>query len=216
MATAIIGEKKKNKAFIENVYDVVKESKVINNKEDVIKSFWDMFVIDALIGNTDRHLSNWGFLVKGDRVIFAPIYDCGSSLGATISDKDMMSILNDPSEFKNTEFNLISAYLMNGKRIFYHEIFKNPPEDLKEAIKRMVPKINISEINDIISSVEIMSNVRKEYLLKAVSMRYKEILEPSFKRTSDKNISQLEKLKSLEATVEKDVGNKSLEKDVER
>ena len=26
--------------------------------------FWDMFIIDALIGNHDRHNGNWGFLLN--------------------------------------------------------------------------------------------------------------------------------------------------------
>ncbi len=26
------------------------------------KRFWDMFIVDALIGNWDRHNGNWGFL----------------------------------------------------------------------------------------------------------------------------------------------------------
>ena len=28
------------------------------------EKFWDMFVIDSLIGNTDRHNGNWGFLLN--------------------------------------------------------------------------------------------------------------------------------------------------------
>ena len=32
--------------------------------EKLEKHFWDMFVIDALICNTDRHEGNWGVLIK--------------------------------------------------------------------------------------------------------------------------------------------------------
>ena len=41
-----------------------------------------MFVKYALIGNTDRHNGNWGFLLdlESGKVKFAPIYDCGSCL----------------------------------------------------------------------------------------------------------------------------------------
>ena len=46
------------------------------------KSFGILFIIDSLIGNTDRHNGNWGFLVnkKTGQVTFSPIYDCGSCL----------------------------------------------------------------------------------------------------------------------------------------
>ena len=32
------------------------------NRDSLLERFWDMFVVDALIGNWDRHNGNWGFL----------------------------------------------------------------------------------------------------------------------------------------------------------
>lgn len=48
----------------------------------VTERFWDMFIVDALIGNWDRHNGNWGFLydARTDQMTLAPVYDCGSSL----------------------------------------------------------------------------------------------------------------------------------------
>ena len=44
--------------------------------------FWDMFIVDCLIGNTDRHNGNFGFIknIKTEELTLAPIYDCGSFL----------------------------------------------------------------------------------------------------------------------------------------
>ncbi|WP_312908964.1 HipA domain-containing protein [Tissierella praeacuta] len=183
LTKAIVSDNKKYNATIENVYHVIKESEIINNKNEIINRFWDMFIIDALIGNTDRHFDNWGLLVnKTGKNLFAPIYDCGSSLGALLSDEEMEILLNNFTEFKNKEFNIASCYSMNGKRIFYHEIFKNSPTDLIFAIKRTVPKININRIKKIINSTEIISDTRKEYLNKSVNMRYTEILIPALER----------------------------------
>ena len=41
-----------------------------------------MFIVDALIGNWDRHNGNWGFLYNTvtDEIALAPGYDCGSCL----------------------------------------------------------------------------------------------------------------------------------------
>lgn len=42
--------------------------------------FWDMFVVDGLIGNADRKNGNWGFLSRnGELVGLAPVYDNGNS-----------------------------------------------------------------------------------------------------------------------------------------
>ena len=50
----------------------------------------DYLVLDALIGNTDRHHENWGILVKrvGDRWqgVLAPSFDHASSLGRELRD----------------------------------------------------------------------------------------------------------------------------------
>ena len=54
---------KKIETELKDIIEVIEESKMINNVETKEK-FWDMFIIDSLIGNTDRHNGNWGFLLN--------------------------------------------------------------------------------------------------------------------------------------------------------
>ena len=169
-------------ATIENVTLIINSSQLIKNKETIINSFWDMFVIDALIGNGDRHFGNWGILEQNGKISFAPIYDCGSALGALLEDDEMENLMITSDHFKNKEYNITSCYNLDGKRIFYHEIFKNPPEKLTEAIKRIVPRIKMAEIYSIVDSVSQMSEIRKEYLKKALMLRYEQILLAALKR----------------------------------
>lgn len=153
------------------------------DKKSFKEQFWDMFVVDTLIGNSDRHLDNWGFLVKGNYMRFAPIYDCGSALSPLIEEDTMAANLEDETAFTNLEYNVKSAYRFQGKRLFYHEIYKNPPQSLKEAVVRIVPKINVAFLSAaIIRTTPEMSEIRKEYLSKALMIRYDRILLPSFKR----------------------------------
>ncbi len=72
--------------------DVIDENKMINSDETK-KKFWDMFIIDALIGNTDRHNGNWGFLVNTEmnEIKFSPIYDCGSCLNQCLKMKNLLN-----------------------------------------------------------------------------------------------------------------------------
>ena len=167
---------------IEEVYAVINEVPLIKNKSEMIACFWDMFVMDALIGNRDRHLGNWGILETSDTYEFAPIYDCGSSLSALMPDEKMESLMSKPGLFKNETYNITSCYYLNGKRVFYHEIFKDPPEDLAAAIWRVVPKIDMDKIHEIVDATPEMSDVRKQYLKAALALRYKEILQPALKR----------------------------------
>ena len=74
-----LSTEKKYKISIEDVYEIINKMSV-NYKLDenkLISNFWDLFVVDALIGNTDRHFGNWGFIKKDDIISFAPVYDCG-------------------------------------------------------------------------------------------------------------------------------------------
>jgi hypothetical protein len=170
------------KASIENVTLIIQETDLIRDKAGIMDRFWDMFVVDALLGNYDRHLDNWGVLSRNGELSFAPIYDCGSSLGALLSDEKMRDLLDDPVCFKNEEYNVKSCYSLNGKRIFYHEIFRAPPPGLQEAVLRVVPGMNMEWIEAIVTGTEGITAIRKEYLVKSLSMRYKQILLHALKR----------------------------------
>jgi len=183
LANAIAPDEEQLRTRIEDVYRIFNESSFIKDKDEIKNKFWDMFVIDALIANKDRHLGNWGIIITNGVCKFSPVYDCGSSLSALTEDEEMKDLLNSDGLFKSLEFNEASVYSMNGVRIRYHEIFKTPPPELKEAIKRIVPKIDIGKIHDIIDAVESMPEIRKEYLKKAVSLRYEQILYPALKRS---------------------------------
>lgn len=177
-----LSTEKKYKISIEDVYEIINKMSV-NYKLDenkLISNFWDMFVVDALIGNTDRHFGNWGFIKKGDIISFAPVYDCGSSLHPLLSENEQIKLMSDSIAFKNSSYNIASVYTMNNKKIFYHEIFRNPPVDLKEAIKRIVPKIDMEKIKEIIASTEGLSKTQKEYYFKDILLRKEEILDKSY------------------------------------
>lgn len=64
-----------------------------------IRQFAEYIVIDALIGNTDRHHQNWGLLVKrtpsGLCGCLAPTFDHASSLGRELGDAKRAGRLRD-------------------------------------------------------------------------------------------------------------------------
>lgn len=69
--------------------------------EGVIKErFWDTFIVDALIGNWDRHNGNWGILYDeaSGEVELAPVFDCGSSLFPQADDEIMTKTLKQEDE----------------------------------------------------------------------------------------------------------------------
>lgn len=51
-----------------------------------------MLLFDALIGNTDRHINNWEYIVSKSSIQAAPLYDNGASLRAMVPDSDLSHI----------------------------------------------------------------------------------------------------------------------------
>ena len=50
------------KRELKDIFHII-ESGVYNiDIKELKEKFWDMFIIDCLIGNEDRHNGNWGFL----------------------------------------------------------------------------------------------------------------------------------------------------------
>lgn len=150
-----------------------------------------MFVIDALIGNTDRHLDNWGLLEQPTgEFTFAPVYDCGSSLSPLYDDNEKAWFLQNKNDFKINEYNICSVYRLNNQRIFYHEIFEKPIPDLEKSIIKIVPRIQdaLSKIKEMIVNIEGLTDISKTYMIKSIELRNELILKRSFKKLNKHNI----------------------------
>ena len=151
------------------------------NINDIKDKFWDMFVIDAFIGNTDRHNGNWGVIYDAinDKYYLSPIYDCGSALNPLLSDEEIFKL--NESEIKNLGINTYSCLKINNKRINYMSYIKSMENtDLNKAILRVFNNINIDEINKFIDSIECISEVRKNFYKNLIKIRYdilKEVYE---------------------------------------
>ena len=181
----------KPKTRIEDIYEVISKEDFIKNKLEILDNFWDIFVIDALIGNSDRHLGNWGVIEKSGKISFAPVYDCGSALGATLDDNTMKKILDNPILFKANEFNKTSNYTFRNQKIFYHEMFNKPSKALAFAILRIVPRIDIPKIHELVNNTPELSEVRKEYINKSIDLRFNDIIMKAYKKISKLNNEQV-------------------------
>ena len=160
--------------------EVIEENKMINTEETKQK-FWDMFVIDSLIGNTDRHNGNWGFILNKNtgKVEFSPIYDCGSALNPMLEDEEIERL--NETELKNLAINCYSCLKENGKKINYITYIKEMKnEECNAAIKRLFLNINIDEINKFINNIDCISTKRKEFYKKIIEKRYS-ILRETYK-----------------------------------
>lgn len=161
---------------IMEVIDSLEKISKLSIKDDIKKKFWDMFVVDSIIGNTYRHNGNWGILVdtQNNCANFAPIYDCGSCLNPMLEDHGLEKLNN--AEIKNLAVNSYSCLKENGKKINYMQYIQdckeNKNKDCNEAIIRIFPQVNIEEINKFIMEIPCISNTRKNFYKEIINFRY--------------------------------------------
>ena len=147
--------------------------------------FWDMFIVDCLIGNTDRHNGNFGFIknIKTEELTLAPIYDCGSCLFSTFTDEKMEDVLNNEGLLRDCIKNTSSAIKYNGSKIKYYDfITKLENDDCSEALMRMYPRIDINKINDIIDEIPCITDIRKKFYKIIIKYKYEDILQVAYKK----------------------------------
>ena len=152
--------------------------------------FWDMFIVDALIGNFDRHNGNWGFLYNKvtDESILAPVYDCGSCLYPQADKTIIKTILSSDAERNNRIYNFpTSAIKIDDKKINYRDyLLSTDDRDCLNSIVNIIPKINISKIRDIVDGIECLDDLQREFYKTMLSERYSIILRPAYEKALEK------------------------------
>lgn len=156
------------------------------DSETLKTRFWDMFIVDALIGNWDRHNGNWGFLYNNatDEVTLAPVFDCGSSLYPQADEDIMKAILSDNNEFNHRIFDIpLSAITYNGKKINYFKFLSEGEfSDCNKALKRISGRIDMNKIYEIIDSAPTITELQKEFYKTMLLARKERIIDFSLNK----------------------------------
>lgn len=153
------------------------------DKKEITERFWDMFIVDAFIGNWDRHNGNWGFLynTQTDEMKLAPVFDCGSCLYPQADEDIMNSVLEKPSEMDFRIFEIpTSALMINGKKIKYFDFISSlQNEDCNRALLRIISRIDIEQIEEIVNTTPFISDLQRRFYLAMLAERKKRILDYS-------------------------------------
>lgn len=161
------------------------------DSETLKTRFWDMFIVDALIGNWDRHNGNWGFLYNNatDEVTLAPVFDCGSSLYPQADEDLMKKILSDKNELNHRIFDIpLSAITYNGKKINYFKFLSEGEfPDCNKALKRIASRIDMKKIYEIIDNTPTITELQKEFYKTMLTARKERIIDFSLNKLKEKS-----------------------------
>lgn len=152
----------------------------------LIDRFWEMFIVDALIGNWDRHNGNWGFLydTQKDTMELAPVYDCGSCLYPQADETIMEAVLEDERERNFRVYEIpTSAIQSDGKKIKYFDFLSSSQNaDCNRALRRILPKIDMERITEIVDNTPFLSSLQRSFYLTMLKERKEKILDFSLKK----------------------------------
>jgi Uncharacterized protein related to capsule biosynthesis enzymes len=154
------------------------------NKFELFENFLSIVVFDYLIGNTDRHQSNWAFLMKDKNITLSPLYDNSSSLCAYVSESRIDQYLGKDQllwkSLVDTKSKSLIRITVNDKKLPTHTeilrfIKKNYFDQTKiitDRIEKFVTEVNICDILE--KYDEVLSEKRKilikKYLLSKIQI----------------------------------------------
>lgn len=168
-----------------DILDTIEKQQFVNPVE-LLDHFWDVFVVDAFLGNFDRHNGNWGFLYDpvSERASLAPVYDCGSCLLPQADEKIMEAVLGSDDELNARVYRFpTSAVKQNERKINYYDFLTAAEnEDCNAAVLRITQHIDMDEIDKFIDGVELVSDLQKEFYKTYLRARYEKIILPAFEQ----------------------------------
>ena len=170
---------------LDDVLETIEKQQFVN-PEELLEHFWNVFVMDAFLGNFDRHNGNWGFLYSyvSQTASIAPVYDCGSCLLPQADEKVMSAVLENESELHARIFRFPnSAIKYNDRKINYYDFLTaGENEDCNAALLRMVPRIDIAAIHGFIDETPYLTDLQRTFYKSYLSARFDLIISPAYEQ----------------------------------
>lgn len=173
-----------------DLYEIMmtlQEHPFLQDVSGVKEHFWNMFVMDALIGNTDRNNSNWGIILRKDgSKEIAPVYDNGNCLNSKWDDEKMQIVMGDAGKMEAEAYKARRCiYELQGKRVNpCHIIESMEYQECSNAVRKLTPKIEscMSRIWLMIEEIPVLSEIQKQFFTLIIQSRYEKVLRPVYQK----------------------------------
>ena len=182
-------DKEKYQYTYKDIISLLKKNQKITNIDETISIFFEMYIVDALIGNFDRHGANWGFLKKDNKYKLAPIFDNGSCLFPQLVNEDEIKfILNDQKEINERIYRFPTSQIKlgEGKSSYFEVISSLKFEECNKALVKIYSKVDLNKINDLIDSLNI-TKVHKDFYKLMIEERFNKIIKYSYDKLKGLN-----------------------------
>lgn len=173
----------------QDIMQMLKDNVKLTNVKETITMFWDIYVVDAFIGNFDRHGGNWGFLKKKNQYTLAPVFDNGSSLYSQLVDDDMMKKIMGSEEMTNERIYKFptSQVLLNGKKSSYYEVINSLAfRECNHSVVKICKRYSQAAIDELIDETPFLTDTHKAFYKYILRHRFDKILLPAYRKLTEK------------------------------
>lgn len=142
----------------------------------VYERFWQMFVVDALLGNFDRHNGNWGFLVDEDTQIssLAPVFDNGSCLLPQADESIMQRCLDAEDEMNARIYTFPTSMIkQENKKINYFDFLHatDMPQGLRSVLEQLLPRIQALDFHALVNATPYLTLLQRQFYIQYLTRR---------------------------------------------
>lgn len=147
-----------------------------------VDRFFDMYVIDALNGNPSRSSLSWGYIEGDSNYQLSPVFNNDECLYPDInSDILIGSIMKSESRIEELLLDRSNEIKSHNMSISFSKVlYSREYRECNNALDRIVPRIDLEKINEIIDSVEGISDIRRGFYKEIYRLRYERILLPTY------------------------------------
>lgn len=167
-----------------DIMNMLRDNSKLTDVQETIDAFWQLYIVDALLGNFDRHGSNWGFLKKNNQYTLAPIFDNGSCLFPNLTDEDeMKNIIHSQKETDKRIFTFPTSQIrLNNKKSSYYDVIHSLEfKECNRALADVYTRISIEKINSFIDNdVLFITDLQKEFYKHMIENRFNKIIKASY------------------------------------
>lgn len=176
-------DKEKYQYSYTDIIEMLKLNNKLEDEQETINQFYRMFIVDALIGNFDRHGANWGFIKKNNKYRLSPVFDNGSCLFPRLTEEsEMLRIIASEEEVNDRIYKFpTSQILLNGKKSSYFEVINSLEfEECNNALIYIYSILNMEEIYGMINGIREISDIQKKFYNYMLKERYEKIIKASY------------------------------------
>ncbi len=177
-------DKEKHQYTYEDIILLLEKNRKLTKVNETVSAFFEIYLVDALLGNFDRHGANWGFLKKEGKYRLAPVFDNGSCLfPGLVNEDEMRFVLENDGEIDERVYRFPTSQIKLGDRksSYFEVISSLRYKECNEALLKIVPRVDLGKIDGLIDSLDI-SNTHKAFYKTMIKARYEKILKYSYDR----------------------------------